>query len=55
MRFSYNNNNIKCIDLVIIFIGFESIRYAINLDVLSFMVLRISIICFYRYVVSLNQ
>ena len=44
-----HNSNIKCR-------GFESIQYAINLNVVLFsMFLAILIICFYRYIGSLNQ
>ena len=55
MYFSYNNN-IKYMDSVIKYIGFESIHYAISLDIISsFMILAILIICFYPYIVNLNQ
>ena len=34
-RYSSHNSNIKCVDLTIKCIGFESFHYAINLDVVS--------------------
>ena len=34
-RYSSHNSNIKCVDSTIKCIGFESFRYAINLDVVS--------------------
>ena len=37
--YSSHNNNIKCVDSTITYIGFESFHYAINLNVvLSFVV-----------------
>ena len=55
MYFSYNSN-IKCISSAIKCIGFESIHYDINLNVVSFFIfLVILILCFYRYITNLNQ
>ena len=34
-RYSSHNSNLKCVDLTIKCIGFESFHYAINLDVVS--------------------
>ena len=33
--YSSHNNNIKCVGLTIKHVGFESIHYAINLDIVS--------------------
>ena len=51
-----SHSNIKCTSSAIKCIGFESIHYVINLDVVSsLLILAILIICFYRFIVSLNQ
>ena len=34
-RYSSHNSNIKCVGSTIIYIGFELIHYAINLDIVS--------------------
>ena len=54
--YSNHNNNIKCVDSTIKYIGFESIDYVINLDAFSsFMIFRILVICFYLCIVSSNK
>ena len=54
--YSNHNNNIKCVDSTIKYIGFEPIDYVINLTALSsFMIFRILVICFYLCIASSNK
>ena len=54
--YSNHNNNIKYVNSIIKCIGFESIHYVINLDVVSFyMVFSNFDSMFLSYIVSLNQ
>ena len=34
--YSNHSNNIKCVDSTIKYVGFKSIHYTINLDIISF-------------------